>query len=45
MSTLIYKNAFLFSDYGYSVALAVVLSIFAGVLSVLWYRYLNRKEK
>lgn len=45
MSTLIYKNAFLFSDYGYSVALAVVLSIFAGVLSVLWYRYLNRRDK
>lgn len=45
MSTLIYKNAFLFSDYGYSVALAVVLSLFAGVLSVLWYRYLNRKDR
>jgi raffinose/stachyose/melibiose transport system permease protein len=40
MSTLIYKNAFQFGEYGYSVAMALVLTVFVAVLSGAQYRLL-----
>ena len=33
MSTLIYQNAFQFGEYGYSVAMALVLTVFVAILS------------
>lgn len=44
LSTLIYKNAFQFNEYGYSVALAIVLTIFVAIISGGQYRLLRRHE-
>lgn len=40
MSTLIYQNAFQFGEFGYSVAMALVLTVFVAVLSGAQYRLL-----
>lgn len=42
LSTLIYKNAFQFSEYGYSIALAVVLTAIAVPISLLQQRIAQR---
>jgi raffinose/stachyose/melibiose transport system permease protein len=44
LSTLIYKNAFQFNEYAYSVALAIVLTVFVAVISSGQYRLLRRRE-
>lgn len=43
MSTLIYKNAFQFNDFGYGVAMALVLTLFVSVLSGAQYKVLGRQ--
>jgi raffinose/stachyose/melibiose transport system permease protein len=45
LSTLIYKNAFQFNEYAYSVALAIVLTVFVAVISGGQYRLLRRWER
>jgi raffinose/stachyose/melibiose transport system permease protein len=42
LSTLIYRNAFQYGEFGYSAAIAVVLTVFVAVLGVIQYRYLLR---
>lgn len=43
MSTMIYKNAFQFGDFGYGIAMALVLTIFVTVLSGAQYGLLSRQ--
>jgi raffinose/stachyose/melibiose transport system permease protein len=45
MSTLIYKDAFQLSEFGYSVALAVVLTVIVAVVSTGQYVVLSRYER
>jgi raffinose/stachyose/melibiose transport system permease protein len=45
MSTLIYKDAFTLGEFGYSVALAVVLTIIVAVVSTGQYVVLSRAER
>lgn len=45
ISTLIYSNAFSLGRFGYAAALAVVLSIFVAVASVIQYRLLALQER
>lgn len=45
ISTLIYANAFSLGRFGYAAALAVVLSIFVAVASIIQYRLLARQER
>lgn len=45
ISTLIYSNAFQLSRFGYGSALAVVLTIFVSIVSVLQYTLLNRQGR
>ncbi|GLY88840.1 carbohydrate ABC transporter permease [Actinoallomurus iriomotensis] len=45
LSTLIYKNAFQFNEYGYSVAIAIVLTIFVAIISSGQYGLLRRQER
>jgi raffinose/stachyose/melibiose transport system permease protein len=45
LSTLIYKNAFQFNEYGYSIALAIVLTFFVAVISSGQYGLLRRRER
>ncbi|GII56002.1 sugar ABC transporter permease [Planotetraspora thailandica] len=45
LSTLIYKNAFQFNEYAYSVALAIVLTVFVAVISGGQYRLLHRQGR
>lgn len=45
ISTLIYSNAFSLGRFGYAAALAVVLTIFVAVASVIQYRLLARQER
>jgi raffinose/stachyose/melibiose transport system permease protein len=42
LSTLIYRNAFQYGEFGYSAALAVVLTVFVAVLGAIQYRFLLR---
>lgn len=44
ISTLIYKNAFQFSDFSYGIAMAVVLTIFVAILSGAQYFGLGRQR-
>jgi raffinose/stachyose/melibiose transport system permease protein len=44
MSTLIYKNAFQFNEFAYSIAMAVVLTIFVAVLSGTQYGLMARQR-
>ncbi|MEU6352659.1 sugar ABC transporter permease [Streptomyces sp. NPDC047072] len=45
LSTLIYKDAFALSEFGYSIALAVVLTIIVAVASTGQYFVLSRNER
>ncbi|WP_244188026.1 carbohydrate ABC transporter permease [Streptomyces regalis] len=45
ISTLIYKDAFTLGEFGYSIALAVVLTIIVAVASTGQYLLLSRNEK
>ncbi|MFD4957839.1 carbohydrate ABC transporter permease [Microbacterium sp. NPDC058389] len=45
LSTLVYRNAFQYGEFGYSAAMAVVLTFFVAVLGVIQYRFLLRGEK
>ncbi len=45
LSTVIYKQAFQFNKYGYSIAMGLVLTLFVIVISGLQYGYLSRQEK
>lgn len=43
-STLIYKQAFVFGNYGYSTAIALVLSVFVAAVAFVQLHYLRRRE-
>jgi raffinose/stachyose/melibiose transport system permease protein len=45
LSTLIYKDAFTLGEFGYSIALAVVLTIIVAVVSTGQYAVLARRER
>jgi raffinose/stachyose/melibiose transport system permease protein len=45
MSTLIYKNAFQFGDFGYGIAMALVLTLLVALLSAGQYALLNRQNR
>ncbi|MET4924402.1 sugar ABC transporter permease [Streptomyces sp. PSRA5] len=45
LSTLIYKDAFTLGEFGYSIALAVVLTIIVAVTSAGQYFFLSRNER
>src|SRR4029453_16709677 len=45
LSTLIYKDAFILGEFGYSIALPVVLPIIGAVLSAGQFAVLNRNER
>jgi raffinose/stachyose/melibiose transport system permease protein len=45
LSTLIYKDAFTLGEFGYSIALAVVLTIIVAVASTGQYFFLSRNER
>jgi len=45
ISTLIYKDAFTLGEFGYSIALAVVLTIIVAVVSTSQYFFLSRNER
>src|SRR4051812_39566905 len=44
LSTLIYKQAFVFGSYGYSTAVALVLAILVSGLALVQMRYLQSRE-
>jgi len=44
LSTLIYKQAFVFGSYGYSTAVALVLAILVSALALVQMRYLQSRE-
>jgi raffinose/stachyose/melibiose transport system permease protein len=44
LSTLIYKQAFVFGQYGYSTAVALVLTLLVAGLALLQVRYLQSRE-
>lgn len=43
LSTLLYKSAFQFNEFGYGIAMALVLAVVVAIFSVLQYRLSNRK--
>jgi len=45
ISTLIYKQAFTLGEFGYSVALAVVLTVIVALVSGAQYTALSRNER
>jgi raffinose/stachyose/melibiose transport system permease protein len=45
LSTLIYKSAFQFNEFAYSIALALVLAVIVAVISGAQYRLANRKDQ
>jgi raffinose/stachyose/melibiose transport system permease protein len=45
ISTLIYKDAFTLGEFGYSIALAVVLTVIVAIVSAGQFTVLNRNEK
>jgi raffinose/stachyose/melibiose transport system permease protein len=44
LSTVIYKNVFQFNQFGYGIALALILTICVAIISVLQYWGLNRQS-
>jgi raffinose/stachyose/melibiose transport system permease protein len=44
LSTLIYKQAFVFGSYGYSTAVALVLAILVAAVSLVQLKYLRGRE-
>lgn len=45
ISTLMYRNAFLFGEFAYSTALAVLLTIFVSIFSAIQYFLISRIDK
>jgi raffinose/stachyose/melibiose transport system permease protein len=45
LSTVIYKNVFQFGQFGYGIALAVILTICVAIISIFQYWGLNRQGK
>lgn len=45
LSTLLYKEAFQFGAFGYSIALAIVLTVFVAVFASIQYIFLRRQEE
>lgn len=45
LSTLVYRNAFQYGEFGYSAALAVVLTVFVAVFGIIQYRYVLRGNR
>jgi raffinose/stachyose/melibiose transport system permease protein len=44
LSTLIYKQAFVFGSYGYSTAVALVLTLLVSALALVQLRFLQARE-
>ncbi|MFD0536702.1 carbohydrate ABC transporter permease [Actinomadura luteofluorescens] len=44
LSTVLYKQAFVFGNYGYSTAIALVLALFVAAVSLIQIRYLRGRE-
>jgi raffinose/stachyose/melibiose transport system permease protein len=44
LSTVLYKEAFVFGEYGYSTAVALVLALFVAAVSLIQIRYLRARE-
>jgi raffinose/stachyose/melibiose transport system permease protein len=44
LSTVLYKQAFVFGNYGYSTAIALVLALFVAAVSLVQIYYLRRRE-
>jgi raffinose/stachyose/melibiose transport system permease protein len=44
LSTVLYKQAFVFGKYGYSTAIALVLALFVAAVSLVQIYYLRRRE-
>jgi raffinose/stachyose/melibiose transport system permease protein len=44
LSTVIYKEAFVYGNYGYSTAIAFVLALFVAAVSLIQIRYLRGRE-
>jgi raffinose/stachyose/melibiose transport system permease protein len=44
LSTIIYKQAFVFGEFGYSTAVALVLALFVAAVSLVQLRYLRARE-
>ena len=44
LSTVLYKEAFVFGNYGYSTAVALVLALFVAAASLVQLHYLRRRE-
>jgi raffinose/stachyose/melibiose transport system permease protein len=44
LSTVLYKEAFVFGHYGYSTAVALVLALFVAAVSLVQIRYLRSRE-
>jgi raffinose/stachyose/melibiose transport system permease protein len=42
LSTLVYRNAFTYGEYGYSAAVAVILTVFIAIVGIVQYRYVLR---
>jgi raffinose/stachyose/melibiose transport system permease protein len=45
ISTLMYRNAFLFGEFAYSTALAVLLTIFVSIFSAIQYFLISKIDK
>jgi raffinose/stachyose/melibiose transport system permease protein len=45
ISTLIYKNAFQFNEFAYSIAMAVILTILVAIISAVQYSALSRQNR
>lgn len=45
LSTVLYKQAFVFGKYGYSTAIALVLALFVAAVSLVQIRYLRSREE
>ena len=44
LSTVLYKEAFVFGNYGYSTAVALVLALFVAAVALVQVRYLRHRE-
>ncbi|MGP4111958.1 carbohydrate ABC transporter permease [Streptomyces sp. 4N509B] len=44
LSTVLYKQAFVYGSYGYSTAIALVLALFVAAVSLVQLHYLRRRE-
>ena len=44
LSTVLYKEAFVYGKFGYSTAVALVLALFVAAVSLIQLRYLRARE-